>query len=73
MLSTETLNAYRKMTPSERLGLTLQAMRESLPYLLEGSPEVVDRRFARIRDENDKRNRAMLEGLARAGQTHEGD
>lgn len=73
MLSDKTLNAYRKMTPGERLALTFQAMRESLPYLLAGTPDVVDRRFARIRDENDKRNRAMLEGLARARQAHEGN
>jgi hypothetical protein len=41
MLSRETLEAYRRMTPSERLMLTLRAMRESLPYLLRGSDDVV--------------------------------
>lgn len=34
MLSTETLEAYRRMTPSQRLALSIEAMRESLPYLL---------------------------------------
>jgi hypothetical protein len=63
MLSRE---AYRRMTPSQRLALTLQAMRDSLPYLLRGPKEVVERRFALIRRENDLRNRAMLEGLAKA-------
>jgi hypothetical protein len=54
------------MTPGERLGLTLQAMRESLPYLLYGPEDVVRRRFERIRQENDARNRAMLTRLAEA-------
>ena len=71
MLSRETLEAYRKMTPGERLALTLQAMRESMPYLLAGLPEVVDRRFELIRRENDARNRAMLERLAEAEGWHE--
>lgn len=72
MLSRETLEAYRRMTPGERLALTWQAMRESLPYLLKGSPEVVDRRFELIRRENDERNRALLERLAEAESRHEG-
>lgn len=54
------------MTPSERLALTLQATRESLPYLLRGPAELVDRRFELIRLENDLRNRRMLERLAAA-------
>ena len=65
MLSRETLEAYRRMTPSERLSLTFQAMRESLPYLLSGDAKLVDRKFERIRQENDLGNRRMLEGLAR--------
>ena len=66
MLSREALEAYRKMTPGERLSLTLRAMRESGPYLLSGPEEVVRRRFELIRRENDARNRAMLTGLAAA-------
>jgi hypothetical protein len=66
MLSPETLEAYRRMTPGERLTLTLSAMRESLPYLLRGSEIVVTRRFALIRQENDERNRHMLSRLAAA-------
>lgn len=72
MLSRETLEAYRKMTPSERLALTLRAMHDSVPYLLYGSPEVVARKFELIRRENDARNRAMLEGLAAAERRNEG-
>ena len=66
MLSRDTLEAYRRMTPSERLALTLRAMRESTPYLLYGSEEVIDRRFELIRRENDARNRNMLKRLADA-------
>jgi hypothetical protein len=66
MLSREALEAYRKMTPGERLALTLQAMRESLPYLLSGPEDVVRRRFELIRRENDARNHAMLTCLAAA-------
>ena len=66
MLSRETIEAYRRMTPGQRLALTLEAIRESQKYLLLGPPEVVRRRFERIRQENDARNRAMLDGLARA-------
>jgi hypothetical protein len=60
------------MTPSERLELTLRAMRDSVPYLLYGSPDVVARRFELIRRENDARNRAMLEKLAAAEERHAG-
>jgi len=66
MLSREALEYYRKLTPSERLRLTLQAIRDAEPYLLQGSPEVVARRFERIRQENDASNRALLAGLAKA-------
>ena len=62
MLSRETLEAYRKMTPSERLALTLQAMRDSFPYLLEGPAEVVDRKFELIRRENDARTARCSSG-----------
>jgi hypothetical protein len=64
MLSRETVEAYRRMTPGERLGLTLRAMRESLPYLLRGEGDVVRRLFVLIRQENELRNQAMLTKLA---------
>ena len=66
MMSRETIEAYRRMTPGQRLTLTFEAIREAQKYLLIGSEDVVRRRFERIRQENDARNRAMLEGLARA-------
>jgi len=66
MMSRETIEAYRRMTPGQRLDLTLQAIREAQQQLLVGPEEIVRRRFERIRQENDARNRAMREGLARA-------
>lgn len=72
MLSRETIERYRKMTPGERLSLTLEACREAMPYLVSGPPEIVDRRFELIRRENDARNRAMLERLAEAELGREG-
>lgn len=66
MLSKETIKAYRRMTVGQRLALTLQAIRESQPYLSLGPAEVVRRRFELIRLENDARNRQMLTRLAEA-------
>ena len=65
MLSPETLETYRRMTPSQRLKLTLDMIPENTPHLLRGSPEVVARRFELIRRQNDERNRNMLTAIAR--------
>jgi len=65
MLSRETLERYRRMTPSQRLRLTLEMIRQETPYLLRGTPEQVDRRFELLRRQNDERNRRMLAGIAR--------
>ncbi len=67
MLSRETLEEYRRMTPSERLRLTLRMIEENLPYLLRGTPEEVDRRFELLRRQNDERNRRLLEAFVRTG------
>jgi hypothetical protein len=66
MLSHESLEAYRQMTPCERLRVALQLIREATPYLLVGSPEHVARRFERLRQQNDLRNERMLAGIARS-------
>jgi hypothetical protein len=71
MLSEEALNQYRSMTLSERLALVLQMIRDETPRLLAGPPEVVDRRFELLRRENDLRNQAILEGIARSKARHE--
>lgn len=66
MLSRETLDQYRRMTDAERFRLTMLAIEENTPALFAGPPEVVARRFELLRMRNDERNRALLEGLARA-------
>jgi hypothetical protein len=65
MMSRETAERYRRMTPAERLRLTLEMTEEAVPYLLRGTPEQVARRFELLRRQNDDRNRRMLEGIAR--------
>ena len=64
MLSPETLESYRRMTPSHRLELTLSMMAENEPYLMIGTSSQVARKLQRINDENDQRNLAMLTQLS---------
>jgi hypothetical protein len=66
MLSPETLERYRRMTPAERFRLTMEMTEEHLRDLLKRNPEEVDRWFELIRQENDERNRRMLEAIARS-------
>jgi hypothetical protein len=65
MMSPETAQRYRRMTPSERLQITLEMIREATPFLLQGPAEQVDRRFELLQLQNAWRNRCMLEGIAR--------
>jgi hypothetical protein len=71
MLSRETLEEYRRMTPGERLALTFRLTDEATPYLFAGTPEQVRRRFELLRRQNDERNERILAGLARANSKHE--
>ncbi len=65
MLSRETLEEYRQMTPGQRLALTFKLTAEAEPYLFAGTPEQVRRRFELLRRQNDERNQRILEGIAR--------
>ena len=65
MLHPETLEAYRRMTPSQRLQITLEMIRENTPRLFAGTEEQIDRRFEILRQQNDDRNQRMLEAIAR--------
>lgn len=65
MLSPETLQSYREMTPGERLKLTIQLMEGLDKALLSGTPVQVNRKFELIRRENDLRNQNMLTAIAR--------
>ena len=68
MLSPETLAEYRRMTPGQRLALALRMTDENLPSLLEGRPDVIERRFELLRRENDLRNHNMRVAMARTRQ-----
>jgi hypothetical protein len=67
VLSRETIESYRAMTIAQRGDLVLAMIRDSAPALLHGPAEVVERRFALLRRQNDERNRAMREHMARTG------
>jgi hypothetical protein len=64
-MSREAAEANRRLTPSERLRITLQMIEEAIPFLLQGTPEEVDRRFELLRREDDIRNHNMLTAIAR--------
>lgn len=66
MLSQESLEEYRRMTPGERLQLALRMTEENLPALLAGRPEVVARRFEILQRENDLRNANMLKAISKS-------
>jgi hypothetical protein len=61
--SREEMEAYRRMTVSERLALTLKLSKEKLPLLLQGTPEQVAHRFELLNRDKDERNCLILEGL----------
>ena len=71
MLSRETLEEYRRMTPGQRLALALRMTTAQTPHLFAGPPEVVARRFELLRRQNDERNLRTCEALARAERCHE--
>jgi len=72
MLSQETLERYRQMTPSERLAITFEMIRDAAAHLTSGPPDVVDRRFELIRKQNDERTANMLAGMANPRTKNEG-
>ena len=65
MMSDETKERIRRMTNAERYSMTRQMIREAFPYLLRGTPEVVERRFELLRRQNDEFNRLVLTALAK--------
>lgn len=65
MLSPEAAQRIREMSVADRLRMTLKMIDEGFPLLTRGTPEQVKRRFELLRQENDERNRRMLEAIAR--------
>ena len=66
MLSKETLEEYRRMTPGERLALTIFLCKNAWKALGEGDSKIVSRRFLRLEQENQLRNERMVAGMVRA-------
>ncbi|MCG8450051.1 MAG: hypothetical protein MI725_10800 [Pirellulales bacterium] len=69
MLSREQLETYRRMTPGERIALSLKMTAEQWPALMSGTPAEIDRRFELLNKENDLRNQNILAKLARSTQS----
>jgi len=63
MLSPETLQSYRKMTPGERLRLTFKLMQGVDRMLCQGTSDQVARKFELLRRANDRRNENMLQAI----------
>lgn len=71
MLSRETMERYRRMTPGERLALAFRLTDEATPYLFAGKPQQVERKFELLRRQNNERNERILAGIARTKSNHE--
>lgn len=69
MLSQESLDELRRMTPGQRLEMALRMTEEQFVFMVEGDEEVVARRFEMLRRENDQRTRNMLTAIARTRRT----
>ncbi|MGC4002507.1 MAG: hypothetical protein QM811_04930 [Pirellulales bacterium] len=69
MLSKETLERYRRMTPGERLKVTFDLMESPLADAGKGEDQVVAKRYEKIRADNDARNQNMLTALAKLRRT----
>lgn len=63
MLSPETLESYRRMTPGQRLRLTLDLSESAWSAAVIGPQEIVAKRFERLRQQNDLRNQRICEAL----------
>ena len=70
MLHPETLAAYRRMTPSEKMSVAIQMMRENAHRFFSAPSDVIDRRLEILRKQNDDRNQRMLEAIARTRVKH---
>ncbi len=70
MLHPETLAAYRRMTPSEKMSVTMQMMRENAQRFFSAPSDVIEKRLEILRKQNDDRNQRMLEAIARTRVHH---
>lgn len=66
MLSPETLESYREMTPGQRLRLALDLSDSAWSAALTGPSERVAKRFEKLRQQNDTRTRRTCAALIRS-------
>lgn len=65
MLTPESLERYRRMTPWERFAETVRLIRAPTPWLFRGTPEQDERRFKLLERENELRYERMLTAIVR--------
>lgn len=66
MLDPKQLEEYRRMTPGERIALSLKMTAWNWKQLFVGPQELVDKRFELLNRENDLRNENMLRAIAKS-------
>lgn len=65
MLSEQQLEEYRRMTPGERIALSLDAFELNWPWLMHGTKDHVDRKFELLSRTNDQRNVSLLDQMGK--------
>lgn len=73
VLSPETLESYRQMTPGQRLRLALDLSDSAWSAAIAGPPEIVAKRFEKLRQQNDLRNQRICAALIRSKRLSESD
>ena len=62
-ITEEQLATYRKMTPDERLSLTLQMTSDYTAWLRSQPPEVAEQFFAELRRDRELSRESLIRGL----------
>lgn len=70
MLHPETLQAYRRMTPSEKMAVTVRMMQENAQRFFSAPDDLIQRRLEILRKQNDDRNQRLLVAFARTRVKH---
>ena len=70
MLHPETLEAYRRMTPSEKMAITVRMLQENAQRFFSAPDDVIEKRLEILRKQNDDRNERMLTAIARTRVKH---
>ncbi len=70
MLHPETLDVYRRMTPSEKMAVAVRMMQENAERFFSVPDELIQRRLEILRKQNDDRNQRMLTAMSRTRAHH---